>query len=280
MAENSVISVAYGADRKIFGGVVLSALSLCAKTSRPLKFHIVTMDISDVDDKFKPVTDGQIKALDEVVKEFNPESSAVKCDVSDAFRRELINSKNLKNNFTPFAMVRLLLDYCNVPSKILYLDVDTMCCGDIAQLFDMDISAYEFAAALDRVGHIWVRPRYCNSGVMLMNMERIRETSLLVRARKYVNNRKLFMPDQSALNFLVKRKLVIPRRFNEQRKIANDTVVKHFCQYFKWYGPFFRLKNVKQWEVEKVHNILGIHDFDDIYGIYDRLDKKYNFKEL
>ena len=113
----------------------------------------------------------------------------------------------------------------------------------------------------------------------MLNFENIKKSGLFVKARKRVNKRKMFMPDQSALNFLAKRKLILPYKFNEQRTIKSDTVIKHFCQGFKWYGPFFRLYNYKQWHIKEVHEKLGIHDFDRIYEKYDELDKIYCFNE-
>ena len=38
----------------------------------------------------------------------------------------------------------------------------------------------------------------------------------------------MIMPDQTALHKLGKRRLYLPRRFNEQRGLREDTVVKHF----------------------------------------------------
>ena len=51
----------------------------------------------------------------------------------------------------------------------------------MSQLFDIDISEYEFAAVLDKVGHIWVRYDYCNSGVLLLNFENIKKSGLFVK---------------------------------------------------------------------------------------------------
>ncbi len=273
------ISVVYSGNKKIYEGLVLSALSVASKSARPVKVHVLTMELTDVDERYTAITEEQTIKLDKALKTVNPANEAIRLDVSEYFRRELLNSKNLKNNFTPYAMLRLLMDFCDLPDRVVYLDVDTMCCSDLGQLFDINIDNYEFAAALDKVGHIYVRPKYCNSGVLYMNMKRMRETGLFVCAREKVNKKKLFMPDQSALNFLCKSKLILPYRFNEQRKIKEDTVVKHFCRYFKWFGPFFKLKNVKQWQRDDVHNVLKIYDFDYIYELYDKLDEIYKFKE-
>ena len=172
--------------------------------------------------------------------------------------------------------MRLLFDKFELPDKLIYLDTDTMCCGDIKKLWDYDISGYEFGAVKDYEGSFWINRHYCNSGVLLMNMAECRRTDLLGRVRRRVLGRRMFMPDQSSLNKLAKKKLYLPRAFNEQRGIRRDTVIKHFCRGMKWYGPFFRLYNYKQTDRQNVHEKLGIYCFDDVYAQYDELQKKFD----
>lgn len=275
--SESNIPVCFSGNRKIFHGIVLCVLSILKHTKRSITVYVLTMDLSHLDPRFTAITEGQCSALDEIVKTYNPENSVVRIDHTTEFLAEFSKSKNVKTGFTPYTISRLLLDMFPVPDKTIYIDVDTMLCSDIAQLYDIDMTGWEFAAALDAVGQYWVRPTYCNAGVLLLNIAEMKKTGLFVKARKRVNKVKMFMPDQSALNFLVKRKMILPRKFNEQRTIKEDTVIKHFCQFFKWYGPFFRLKNYKQWDRQNVHEKLNIHDFDDLYELYDELDAKYDF---
>ena len=57
-------------------------------------------------------------------------------------------------------------------------------------------------------------------------------------------------------------------KFNEQRSVKPDTVIKHFNKGVK-HLPIPRSYNVKQWQVTKVHKKLKIFEFDDIYELYD-----------
>ena len=68
------------------------------------------------------------------------------------------------------------------------------------------------------------------------------------------------MPDQTALFLLGKEVLVLPRKFNEQRNVKEDTVIKHFNKGVKYF-PFIYVYNIKQWEIEKVHKKLKINFF-------------------
>lgn len=238
------------------------------------------MDLSHLNPAWLSFSEEQRQLMERTVKDKNPESSVRIIDVTELQNQYFDGGKNQKNNYTPYASIRLFLDLVDVPDKLVYLDADIMCCGNIEEYFDIDISDYEFAATLDVVGRNFFKGNYCNSGVMLYNMPYIRRTGLFARAREQVRKKTMLMPDQSALNFCCEAKLVLPYRFNEQRDIRPDTVFKHFCMGFKWYGPILTSYNHKQWHRDKVHSYLGIHDFDDIYEEFDRIMERENNREL
>ena len=166
-----------------------------------------------------------------------------------------------------------------IPDKILYLDVDTMCAKDIAPLFDTDIEGYEYAACVDPICKIWIDRHYCNAGVLLLNMPEIRQSKLFERARQLMCERRYAMPDQTALHKLGRRRIYLPRKYNEQsRRLREDTVIKHFCQGIKFYLILPLPLNIKQWQRERVHKKLKIFIFDDIYAEYDRLAQEFDLK--
>ena len=275
MQENT-ISVCYSGNKRVFPGLLLSVLSLAKFTDRPLRVYALTMDLHEVDPAFIPFSDEQIAVLDAVLKEKNPESAAMRIDVSDKFRAELADGKNTENFYTPYTLLRLYMDGFEMfPDKIVYLDIDTMCASDIGQLYDVDLGDAEYGAVLDHMGKFWINRHYCNAGVLLLNLARIRETKLFARAREYVYTHKMMMPDQTALHRLCTKRGYLPRRFNEQRDLRDDTGVKHFCRGIRWV-PFFHIYNYKQWERDKVHKKLKIFYFDDLYEKFDALAAKYD----
>lgn len=265
------VQLCYCGNAKIFPQLLLSALSVAMHTAAPLEVRMVTLDLTDVDARFSPLTEEQRALLGRTLQEYNASSLVRRVDAGEAYRKYLAGGKNEKGFYTPYAMLRLLFDCMPMPDKLLYLDTDTMCRKDISALWQTDITGYEFGAVKDQEGKFWIRRDYCNSGVLLLNVARCRETGLLARARARVKKRRMMMPDQSALNFLAKKKLFLPRRFNEQRGVREDTVIKHFCRGFKWYGPFFRIYNIKQTDREGVHERLHIDCFDDVFAVYDAL---------
>lgn len=271
-----MIHICYSGNKRVFPGLLLSVLSVVRHTRRPVRVHVLSMDMHEQDEAFVPFSGSQMQILDAVLKEANPASGAELLDVTAHYRATLAAGKNADNYYTPYTLLRLYLNELpDLPEKLLYLDIDTMCAADIGQLYDIDLTGFEYAAALDHMGHFWIHRRYCNAGVLLLNMKEVRQTRLFERARDYVFTHKMIMPDQTALHKLGKRRLYLPRRFNEQRGLREDTVVKHFCRGIRWL-PFFHIYNIKQWQREEVHKKLKIHYFDDVYARYDALAAQYD----
>ena len=273
------VNVCYCGNGMVFPLILLSVLSITKYTSCDVTVYILTMDLSEKDKRFTPITASQLHILKEAITIKNVSNDVVLLDMREAYLRCLDRGKNSKNHYTPYAQGRLLLSEFELPERVLYIDSDVMCCSDLSQILEVDIENYEFAAVLDHMGKFWIKRDYCNSGVMLLNMETVKRTNLLARARELVNTKRLVFPDQTALNRLVKYKLVLPRKFNEQRAICEDTVLKHFCKGIKWL-PFFKVYNYKQSDVKSVRNKLHINQFDDVYGQYNLLARKYGFVTL
>ena len=274
------VPVCYCGNRRIFGGIFMSVLSILKHTDVALDIILLTMDLSDENPLYLPFSEEQRALMEKTVKGKNPDSRVRIIDVTDLQKEHFAKGKNNKNAYTPYASIRLFLDLLDVPDKIVYLDADIMCCSNIEEYYDIDVSEHEFAATLDVVGHNFFPYEYCNSGVLLLNIPKIRETGLFVKARKKVCKSWMLMPDQSALNFQCTAKLVLPYRFNEQRAIKEDTVFKHFCMGFKRRGIIITSYNYKQWHRTEVHEKLGIYDFDDIYEQFDRIMAEDGNEEL
>lgn len=264
-----MIPVVYCLNDRISEGLFLSATSVARRTKESVKVYVCTMDYTEANPNYTSVTDEHVQMLDVALKRFNGDNCAVKVDLSVQFKREFDGSKNLKRSYTPYTLLRLLLDDESVfPEKrAIYLDVDTMTCGDIADLWNVDVSEAEYAASLDALGKIYVKSDYCNAGVLLLNLDYIRRTGLFAKARMTVYKHSMFMPDQTAIYRNTTAKVMLPRRFNEQRKIFDDTVVRHFNRFVCWFP--FHLVNIKQWERDKVHSKLKITCFDIDYDFYD-----------
>lgn len=270
------IEVCYCGNAKAFPQILLSAMSMAEHCGRAIKVRLVTADLTDLDERFVPIDERMCAVLREALKDRNADSDTVIVDVEAQYRASLSGGKNEKGHYTPYAQFRLLFDLVDdMPEKVIYLDTDTMFVGDISPMWDVDVEGVEFAAVKDVVLSKMLKPSYFNSGVMILNLKRCRETGLLAKCRKMVKNRKMIMPDQTALNKYATAKLLLPRRFNEQRDIREDTVIKHLCRRIKRYGLLLRIDNFKQTDRDAVHNKMKTHAFDVIFARYDELAEKY-----
>ena len=153
------------------------------------------------------------------------------------YEKEFANCANENAYCTPYTLLRLLADLVpNMPSKLLYLDIDMMIGDDIVKLYNIDVSDYEYAAVKEKYGSWLIRPDYINAGMLLLNMEKIKETGLLKKARNLIKTKKMLFADQDAIFRTTTNKLLLPRIFNEQSKFnKKDTVVCHFCKRLMLY---------------------------------------------
>lgn len=281
MTENQQpINVVYCGNEKVFPLILLSALSVAKHTSGPIAFHIITMELTEVDARYVPVTEEERAILEEAVCAYNEQNSAKILRADEPYAKLLRGGKNENSSYTPYTFLRLLLTEFDLGDRAVYLDADTMCHSDLRAFEAYDLEPFEFAAVLDQMGKFWIRYDYINAGVVYFNLKKIRRTGLFERCVKKLYCKKLYFSDQTVLNkFGKKGKLILPRKFNEQRAVRSDTVIKHFCRGIRWF-PFFRVYNYKQNDVKNVHEKLHITCFDDVYAEYDRLAEKYGLAPL
>lgn len=260
------LNILYCGDDKMSDGIFLSVLSLCRNTTRPLHIYILTASIGT----HAAIPSAFAVRLETAMRDYRAENRVMRIDISQMLAHDPPTA-NMQTRFTPLCMLRLFADAVpEIPDRVLYLDADVLCRAPFAVMYDMTMEAYEVAGVPDRYGKwlfgkVW-RHDYLNSGVLLLNMARIRESGLFSACRARCRDKKMFMPDQTALNKLA-AKCKLPRRYNEQGRIRANTVFKHFTTYFSFI-PYFHAVTVKPWNVEEMHARLGITEFDPILQEY------------
>ena len=269
------MNILYCGDRNIEDWLIISVLSLLKNVQEELKIYVLTMEFNNRQKEYKGVTDLIINTLDEKVKEKNLQSFVKKIDITNLFEKEL-PIKNIETRFTPYCMLRLFTDEIEeIPDKILYLDTDVICRKDCTEFYNQDISNYELVGVLDHYGKWFFKNNifkmdYINSGVLLLNIKKIKETNLFKKCRDKCREDEMFMPDQSAINKISKYKKLVPRKYNEQRKLHKDTVFQHFTTSFRFI-PWFHTLTIKPWEIDRVHKELKITEYDDIFEEYKKV---------
>lgn len=147
--------------------------------------------------------------------------------------------------------------------RILYLDPDIVVINDLEPLYRMDLQDYYFAAATHmalflqlfnqtRLHMPYTKSKYINSGVLLLNLTRLREKQNQDRVYRFLehNRFRIWLFDQDMLNFLYHKQTLIldPLRYNLDEKYFNwhqmrpwrhnkenirwvkqNTVIIHFC---------------------------------------------------
>lgn len=275
-----MINLLFSGNGKVFDGVLTCMLSIFKRTEtkEPFCIYVYTMDVTRIKPEYTPISEEMIAFLDEVAKQYNPENSVVRVDVTDLYEREFAHCPNEDAYCSPYTLLRLFADEVRgMPDKLLYLDVDILFNRDICLLYDTDVSDVEYAAARDHYGKYLIRPDYVNAGVLLLNMKKIKETGLLVKARKLIQEKKLVFADQSAVIRSTTAKKMLPQKFNDQKFLHKSTVVRHFSKRL-FYLPYPHTANIKQWLVSDMHRIYHYYAFDDVLYEYLYLKRKFELE--
>jgi lipopolysaccharide biosynthesis glycosyltransferase len=289
------MNILYCGDKGIARGALVSILSIIRYNDCPIHFYILTINYEDT----VAFTEKSAKFLDSLVKKENKDSFVKLIDATDVFVENL-PKKNMGSYFTPCSMLRLYID--KIPEiaaldRVLYLDYDVMCRDDLSEFYNTDLDGIEVAGVLDIYGRRWykyhgllkkkndaavvdtrvekefsfLKQDYMNSGVLLFNMPECIKTKMFERAAVICAEKRMLLADQAALNKTIEKRKLMPRKYNEQdERPRNDTVLHHFSNNFKFW-PYFRVQKVKPFDVERIHSVLKITEYDDILEEYSKL---------
>lgn len=263
---------------KVFDGMLSTMLSIFKRSvsKEPLTFFVFTMDVSHLKADYISVSGRQIAFLENLAKSYNPENCVKKIDVTQVYKKEFDSCPNEQCYCSPYTLIRLFADlYEEIPEKLLYLDIDLLFNRDIDLLWNIDVENYEYAAARDHYGKFLVNPNFVNAGVILFNIKKCRETGLFNKSRELIKTKKLVFADESALIRSTTSKKMLSQRFNDQKFLYKNTVIRHFSKRLFWL-PYPHTANIKQWNVTKVHKVFGYENFDDI--LYEYIYQKTKFE--
>lgn len=272
------MNILYCGDENIIDGLIISLLSIVNNTKEIVNVYVLTMDYKNSEKEYKSIKNKTIIKLDNMLKKYNKKNSIRMFNVT----KQVMNmppTANINTKFTPYCMLRLYSDLIDeLPSKIMYLDTDVVALKDPIEFYNIDNTNYEIVGTLDYYGRKFYKKEitkedYINSGVLLLNLELIRKTYLFEKCRNECKNKKMLLPDQSALNKYSTKKLIVGRIYNEQKKETENTVFRHFATTFKFF-PTFHTQTIKPWDIEKLHKVLKVHSFDNILNLYIKERRK------
>lgn len=270
-----MIKILYNSNRKMLKGMILSIMSILKHNKEPLDISILTMDLQNIKPSYKRIEEEDRLLIEKIIKNVNIENSVRVFDMSKYYTNDFGNKDIL--HYTPYAILRLYMQNIEClknEEKLLYLDCDTMVNKSLKSLMSIDISNYDLAAVKDQGGKKYFFKDFYNSGVLLINMINCVKHNTFNKALDDYKKNKYKFPDQTAINRTCKSILEIDKKFNHQLSFnKKKTVIKHFCQRPLFIPPY--ALNIKQWQFRKVHTILNIRAFDDIFKEYKQLEKIY-----
>lgn len=98
--------------------------------------------------------------------------------------------------------------------KVLWLDIDTIVDADITELFNVDLTGYYYAGVIEPK-KCTALFRYINTGVLMINLELLRDNGKEHEMMFFLNSYKFTWPGQDVINLLCQGRLkLIDSEFN------------------------------------------------------------------
>lgn len=269
---DNVINLVYQGNDAYQDALLLSLLSVIKHTEgRSFHIYFLTGDFSAMNPSFTPLKQSTLDRIMNALHQYNQNVAYDVLNFDESNDSLFGGNINKKSTYTPYSMLRLLIDEIEIiPDKVLYLDGDVLALKSVAPLYDIDLKDNELAMVQDAVGHKYFGKRYCNSGVMLMNVKELRKNGTLDLCRRYIKKHRLFMPDQTTLNRVCKKRIILPRIYNEQAHTEENTVIRHYCKVLHWL-PYPHCTNVKPWHIDEFRSHFANEAIDIIADYEDLL---------
>lgn len=198
-----LINVLYAGNQRMFKGLIMSLNCLASNTKEDLNVFIITGNFLKINSGYVAFNKKEIDFLEKIIKIYNPNNKITLLDMS-CLEDELMNSTNKNTKFTPYTLLRLYIDdevLSSIDNRLLYMDIDTMCFGDIKELYNFDLKGKTLGMVRDNVGRHWIHKNYCNAGMILFDVDKtIENKDKIMKAREMIRTVKMFMPDQTAIN--------------------------------------------------------------------------------
>lgn len=217
--------------------VAITSMILNKREETSYRVHILTDGISDANElKLKSL---ECFRIDINLIEMNRE------ELQEIGRSNISDSIHVPvTSMFKFFIPDLFKDH----DKILYLDGDVLVRDDLTELYSTDVSEVYAAVVSDMkpvVGYLIPHMKklgidnesYFNSGVMLLNLDRLREDDVSKKLFEYRKNKINLFMDQDALNYALGHNVrYVDVRFNFTYSSYNYFLFEHFKEYYKING--------------------------------------------
>ena len=142
-------------------------------------------------------------------------------------------SPNYNSPWSYMAMLKCCLAnmFSDMHGNILWLDCDTIVLDDISDLFSVDLSGFYYAGVMEPAKSKDIF-RYINTGVLLCNLDMLRDSGKEIEIIDFMNTYRLNFPDQDAINLLCQGKLRLIDSMYNSCGWATPTIrgkIRHFA---------------------------------------------------
>ena len=254
------VHLVYMADSKYLPYMMTSLYSAIKNKNRTTKYHVhvIAKDFSNKD----KTTLQKLTAKN------------IDINIYDAEDKNLDTSHLGRFGSFNISLQKLFIaDYLKEIDKVLYLDSDTLVQSDLSKVYDTPVENVYVAAVKDglmyqfpeHIDELSLRDKnfYFNSGVMLLNLNKIRNDKIINRALIYFNTHQDVFGDQDILNVVFKGKVTpLSYRYNcnsvffeekdakflsafwnepvpeTPKAVYDNTVILHFAGHKPW-TPYF-----------------------------------------
>jgi len=225
--------VVYAGTRAVYRNMVIAAKSLLRHTRVDRVWFLIE------DDEFPEELPDVIRMKNMIAQKWFP-----------------MNGANYHTQWTYMSLIRLALpEILRDETRALWLDTDTIVEQDIGELFDIDLCG-NYVAMVEEPVRSKVPFVYHNSGVLLMDLSRVRRDGMHWKWIHKVNTEPLTAPDQDVINILCQGEiLTIGPEWNSAGHITQDAAepyIRHYGGSLKWVEPeIFGFYEKSQWRVKQ-----------------------------
>ena len=231
----SPVHIAYMIDSKYLPYMMVSLNSAIKNKQKNTVYHVhvIAKDFTLKDEeKLQKMASEKIK-----IKIYPAEEQYL--DISH-LGRFAVYSIALQKLFIP--------DYLKQINKVLYLDADTLVLKDLSEVYKTELADNYVAAVKDglmfeypehivETGLEW-RNFYFNSGIMLLNLQKIREDKIKRKALIYYNTHQDIFGDQDVLNVVFRTKILsLSYRYNCISKFFEERDAKFLSEFYGEFVP-------------------------------------------
>ena len=206
----------YAGTRNVYGMMAAAAKSLLRHTRMDVVYFMIEDDVFP-------------EPLPDVIQTWNVAKASM-----NGRHWFFQDGPNYNSQWTWMGLLRLALPgiFASKETRILWLDVDTIVEQDIGELFDRDL-AKNYVAMVEEPVRSKFPFRYYNAGVMLMDLERLREDGIWKKWIDLVNREPCTAPDQDVINLICQGEvLTLGPEWNCAGHItqnAEDPYIRHYA---------------------------------------------------